>query len=622
MAADYIARGLAAVTRNTARPAFSWLADLSSRTIAPGCDTIEAGSGIAWARYVADPLATPALAATHPLFCGSDASGRSFRYAGDEIDIAHAAGGGAGNLQPGLQAAVDYAAAVGIRRIVNRTGLLTFDMWCPRAVAGPFGANPDGHPLIVRAPIHFDFAGATITLKGPTGNADRNVGQTYVLDTRYPWMGGWLRVLGGDEFNQLIVENVTVKGNWSGDVTNNANANPTDKAIWIQDTHVDHVILRNVNCFNFAGEICYLAGQASTTGTPINYHVEDCKFEGSPQSAFNPNNGRMTAIRVQAGRSYQPMETVCALGYDFYGCRFYDGSAGIYAQGGPDPGYLYGYPYDYPVRRTDLAPPFITFHNTRFENSGPLTLTGWVQGKVYMVDAPVFLTGMGVCDINLDVESWADRSNVDAAVVLGGPANLTTQIPGCPAGVNYEPPTNINVEVHCHRTKKAEADGKKHSVGVRLLAGLYDKDTIRFAISGEATQAWDVINTPPTGFGVPLMDVAPWFRALSPTGISAYDYINSSRSYKPLWHQIAAIASAAGSYTLTLDNTYGYADGQRIRFFYGPGGYAATLTFAKNGAGLMLNADRTMRRTDEFLELRWSSLTSKWQEAGYLDQGV
>ncbi|HET9628950.1 MAG TPA: hypothetical protein VFP14_05640, partial [Novosphingobium sp.] len=76
-----------------------------------------AQAGLGGATYIADGLATAALAAAHPRFCKASANGRYFRLAGDCVQVAQGGATGGGNDQPAIQAAVAYAAAVGIPEV-------------------------------------------------------------------------------------------------------------------------------------------------------------------------------------------------------------------------------------------------------------------------------------------------------------------------------------------------------------------------------------------------------------------------------------------------------------------------------------------------------------------------
>lgn len=638
MATDLIARSLAAANRDGALPALRSIADLETRVVPAAFDSVEAGAGAAHGRYVADALATPALAAGHPLFCRADAAGRCFRLvpANGVIDFAHggltAAGG---NMQPAVQATVSYANAVGIRTVVNGAGVLRFDMWCPIRTSPAFTGDADGIPLVVTAPVELDFGQATITLKNFDGG-DRNVGQAtggYTDGAGFkPWLGGFIYLI-GDAFDASLkvfdyfgLANVVVEGGFAGDFTTNAASNLSDKAFRLQDTWVRKVVFRNVELRNFGGEIYYHGGVGPGSGPDASniQWLEDCHFHGTPQAAFNVNSrGRVTAINLEAGRAYAAAEVIGGPGADYFGCRFYD-SANCYFQGGPDPDVQPGYHYAQPFRRPDAPPPAINFHDTHFDASGQITLTGWAQGKIVTVDSPVLISGIAPTDIDLDIVAWVDRASAYEAFALGGPADLTTPVPGSPEGVCYEMPSNIAVRVKCRRTKLAKANGRQFRPAVRLYAGLYDKDTIRIDVTGEASEAWDVLNTPPPGFAIPLIvsRISEESAGLPEGGV--YRAVSADAAIRPAQASLTLDHQTPGTtHALTIDTTYGYAHGQELFLwnYNSASDPSRVLTFAKSADGVMLAADRTLRRRGEFLRLRYDTIIDRFVEVGVLDQG-
>ncbi|MEO6041364.1 MAG: hypothetical protein ABIP41_05650 [Croceibacterium sp.] len=621
---DLLARGLAASVRDTTPPQLRRFADLSSLVVPAACSAIEAGSDATRGTYVADALATAELAAANPRCCKADASGRYFRLlpVNGAIDMVTTGLTTTGNQTPAVQAAVNYAIAIRAPRVVNSLGAVTFAMWIPMRTSA-YGGEVDGIPLYVTGAksLEIDFAGATIFRQGVTGG-NPILGQTSgALVPGYNWIGGWLYVVG--PMDRFVLRNVTVDGQFAGNVTTNADSNVTDKGFRVQDTTLGYCELENVELRNFAGEIYYHAAYGpGSHDAMLNVQVlTNCHFHGSAQSAYNPNSrGRIHATNVMAGRAYAAAEVIGGPGHTYIGCRFYDSYTSLF-HGGPDPDVLSGYHYATPVRRTDAVPPFLHFHDTRFERCAP-TFTGWARGRVVVIDCGVTLgTGYGDSDIDLEVEAWCDRNTNFEAVALAGPANLTTQVAGSPTGTYIVPPHNIDVRVNCRRTRLAQDNARRHSAAVRLYAGLYDKDTIRFRIDGEATYVWDILGTPPAGFGIPLM-IEGDFRALGQPGGGPGEYVAADTIYTPAWPCMAAYMNGTGTFNITLATTYGYAEGQLVTILYWAGATNQILAFAKNGAGMRLNADRTARRPGEHLTVRWSVLAGKWLEHHVVDQGA
>ena len=534
------------------------------------------------------------------------------------ISIEEMGATGIGNDQPAIQRAVATAIANGVPKVTAR--LPRLEMWCPVRTNG-YSASSDGIPLVVDAPLHLDFGGASITLKG-VGGGNRFAGQPiggYIDGTDKPWLGGWLYVVGNPGFSRVVLENVTVDGGFAGDVYSNALSNVTDKGFRVQDAFVGEVVLRNVELKNFAGESCYL-GLTGDTRTL----VENCRFHGSPQSAWNPSGtGRVTAINLDAGRAYAPAEVVGGRGHTYVGGRFYDGhTAGFF--GGPDPDFVGGYPYVFTTRREDAPPPFINFLGTRFENiPGALTLTSFTRGNIVTVDAPVWLTHAGVGqlqDIDLDIEAWADRSSGFEGVGLFGPPDLVTPVAGAPAGTLYRKTSNVDVRIRCRRTALAKANGSRINPGVRLYAGLFDRESVRFAVSGECAAAWTLNSAPPANFEIPRIEADVAYPPAEFAKGGTIATWSADTAHKVESAAVTAFHGGAGTLSIAMDTTHGYAHGQRFTVHYAGNDASKVFVFARNGGGMRLNADRTLRRPGEQLTLEWNKDLGLWCEAAYLDQ--
>jgi hypothetical protein len=402
------------------------------------------------------------------------------------------------NLQPAFQAALDEAAAKGFSKVVNDLGPVAGEMWCPvRTSANP--ASLDGIPLVVRQPVHIDFANAVFTLKGPTGG-NRMAGQK-VPGLSEPWLGGWLHVAGYPGFGRITVENVTVDGEFAGSVVRNSDANLTDKGFCIQDTDVREVYMRNVELRNFAGEIYYVGGLG-----PDYQQLENCRFHGSGQCAFQPGGvGKLVATGLQAGRAYQAAEVICGQGHSYTGCRFYEqGDGGSTFFGGPSPRFLPDHPYFFAYWDGVGERPWVTFENTTFEGAY-VRLGAWMRGKIIATDCAIMLIhSVGhLRDIDLEVESRCDSSNGSEAVGMNGPRNLTTQMEGTPAGTYYKKPSNVRLAIRCVRSPAAIAAGRRHACPIRFYGGLLDSETIAIQVSGEARSAYEVFGEPAAGFALP-----------------------------------------------------------------------------------------------------------------------
>lgn len=403
------------------------------------------------------------------------------------------------NLQPAFQAALDAAAARSLRRVVNDMNGAAGEMWCPALKATSDGQN-DGIPLVVRQPVAIDFRNIQLMLKGPTGG-NRMVGQP-IANSSQPWLGGWLNVIGHSTFDLISVENVVVDGGFAGDTVSNRDSNVTDKGFRVQDTQVERVFMRNVELRNFAGEIYYIGGLG-----PQLQEVVDCHFHGSPQCSWNPGGiGKVVATNLQAGRGYQVAEVLGGKGHTYQGGRFYDsGAAGATFLGGPSPGFRPDYPYSFAYWDGVGERPWVTFNGTVFDATPAVRLTCWMRGTIVTIDTPVWLIhDVGhLRDLDLQIESRADRSSGFEALGLFGPPNLTTQIGGAPTGTYIKAPSDMKLKVDCVRTANAIAAGRYHAAAARYYGGVLDGNTIALELSGVASRPWEEFAMRAPGFVMP-----------------------------------------------------------------------------------------------------------------------
>ena len=407
MGLDLIARTLATSARNNANVALakatpdSVFTGFSSITLDPLVLAFSssgyASNGVGAGRYVADGLATAALAAAHPRFCKATANGRFFRLAADASGAISVAQGGATgtagqNDQPAIQAAVNYAIAVGINTVQL---LKAHESWQP-----PFpGGSPDpqgGNHLIIGGDVDLVGvpSGTIITLKGPGGTARTKT------DGNGTWHSGWLRYV-GTAVTRSVLRNLKIDGTVVfTNVLANGEANVYDKAIAMFEVLAPNLVLvdhRDLEVAHFGGEIWYMGGAYANTII----HLERVKLHHSPQSALNTGTlTKMIAIAVECGDSYRPAE-VLAKDHLYIGCRFYNGyNISFMFTESFSPSYFYSYPFF-----TDTVPKWLTFEGTRFENITDLRFGARARGRIVAVDCGLLLQGDGkLCDVSLDIE--------------------------------------------------------------------------------------------------------------------------------------------------------------------------------------------------------------------------
>lgn len=626
MGIDIIARSVATSARNNASLAlakagpggvFTGIGSLTiDSQVTTFASTGYASHGLGAGLYVADALATAALAAAHPRFCKATANGRYFRLVPDASGAISAAqcgavGSAGQNDQPAIQAAVNYAIAMGIATVRL---LRTHESWQP---AFP-GGSPDpmnGYHLVIGGDVALVGAegGTMITLRNPTGAVRART------DGTGSWHCGWL-LYSGTGVTRSLLRKIKVDGATPFvNVLANGEANVADKAIAMFEVLAPNLVLvdhRDVELCNFAGELWYMGGTYASTMI----HLERVKLHHSPQSALNTGTlAKMIAIAVEAGDSYQPAE-VLAKDHLYIGCRFYNGyNITFMFTESFSSGYFYNYPFF-----TDTVPKWLTFEGTRFENITDLRFGARSRGRIVTVDCGLLIQGDGkLCDVSLDIEAWIDRSNNSSALTLAAPASLTSQVPGCPAGTYYQPPRDVSINLTVKRTETAAINGWRFARAVKVYAGLYDSNTCIVRVRGEIhaqTTAISEITNPVANAKLPRV---VWDASENPTGADYLCFTSAGDFSVDNVLTGLAIVPSGGVQAMTLTNTNGYtfAHGQRLRVSNATGapqGTTRQIKLPASGAGMVLKETRTLYYGGDYVDLEWDGTQGVWVEAGYV----
>ena len=522
------------------------------------------------------------------------------------------------NDQPAIQAAVTYANANGIPLV--RFTKAAYELWCPirTTQTGPGAAtDTDGYPIrITKAVALVGVAGkSTLTFKNSSGGNKTTITQTTAWGQ---WQGGGIFINANPSgavanipfihFENLVLASTTA--DW---VSGNGGSNVSDKGFgfYSNGTYgVDRLTMRNVIAHHFSGEIFY-GGCFDPNSTII---VEDVELYHSQQSAWNATGtGKVHAVNLYAHDSYQVSEAILGQGHTYVGCRFTNGSVAIFIG---TQYYVGGYYYAYPNRDLTKVPTWYTFIGTTFEKIPNTTLASWARGSITLIDSSLSIGSFSDRDIYLDIETWFDQQAT--AILIAGPQNLTTQFINSPAGIYYEPPKNIRLNIKAKRTARAVAN---NITGDAVsYSGLIDKATVRVDISGEARNAISpTVGTRPAGYAQPLTVVAPDITLMlggQPFGgIDTYPAANVTHQVN--WSAATFNPSGTGPYTVTLGTTYTYANGQLVTFYYGTN-TTQEMTFAASGAGMSLNQPRKLAGKGDTLVLRWDDRYSTWVEVSYI----
>ena len=521
-----------------------------------------------------------------------------------------------GNARMAVQRAIDLAVANGIPKVTSR--LPRLELW------EPLLDDPNGSDLAwlyrnrtLRIPacdsLDLDFGGASVTIKAHTGIGPP-LGQPAPNAYGGVWSGGFLTCTG--VIGRLRIANVICDGGYTGNARAGENIKVFDKGLYLQDLSdanlgpgngFGDIIMENVTLHSFSGEIMY-------DNSSRNHLSRDCHFHTSPQSCWNPNGvGKVVAYNVQAGNSSQPCEIVGGKGHTYFGGRFYAaGGFGSTVIGGPDPGFQAGHAYNFPARRTDAPPPYVMFHGTRFEDyDNYLYLGSYLRGSIETTDVPIFVAAAFASsetlrDIDIDIYATVDRRPGYAAVQVGGAA-----------GNDGSQPNNINIRIHCGGTNLAQINGRNFATGLRI--GGFVDPSCTFKVDGYGNSPFSMDTPAVAGSILPLIDTTGFRQNGNPD----YLYFAANQTYTVASRSVNLYPTAAGTFNFVLNTAPGYSPDQLFTFHHdGSGAADRIVSFAQNGAGMKLNATRTLRRAGEYLTLRRAEQGAIWVEHAYMGQGA
>lgn len=603
-----------------------------------GFSTASLGGGT----YVADSLATSVLAANCPRFCAADGTGRYFRLAAAGGTIAISQGGalgGANNDQPAVQAAIDYAAAIGARTLLFDFDTVSIWNTVRTSTAGQTSYAEwaqDGQSIWVTAPVKFlGLPTCThiklLSITGTSLETDwQNVGGNV-------WRGSGINLLGGPSGNDqtsyhmryFAMEHIWLDGGcaYTGVRTDVTPASPdgpdlTNRGIRQQDTVIDNIMLTDCKISGFKGEAFYGGGTAQIT-------LRKVEIWGSNQSAFNPSEGVVDAAECYFHDSVGGTESLGGVGGRWIACRIANTVQNNFT-GGPANGLLYNYAY--PTRDLTKGPPWFDLLSCDFQKAGQVIVGSFVRILDFtMTDSSFYLdtdqAGFGgngsLTSCYIKGRYTIDQASAVPICAILGPSNLTTVIPGAPAGTFIQPPSDLHMAIDVHRTADAIANGRyavPYSVqgyfdqnSCSLSVGIGDGVAFMLGASGNYGLPLLTLEGPTSsqmiGSGRPL--------GVYPTTITAGPYALTVTNPRHALLFTGTAVAIAITMAAPFTAPYGYAFGQKCRIYWDSGSTAGTTyTLARNGAGLRLNADCTLAVFGDWIEVEFNASTGLWHENG------
>ncbi|TMM48408.1 hypothetical protein [Qipengyuania marisflavi] len=623
-------------------------ADLSLRSPAGEIVLLEssgyAAAGKGAARYIADDLCDAALLDAHPRFVFAAANGRIFRLFPEAGSLSAEQGGALGdalsNDQPAIQAAIDYAEAIGAREL--RFESAHYRIHCPvRTSPAADTRAEDGHPLVVRRTLALRGCApdrSVLDFRG-VGGADpdsnwQTVARSVADSAPAVWRGGGLYVQGDTprpttqprRIARLTLDRLVLQGNrtrtgvatWPADPVTGDGWDISDKAFWSQDCYLGEIHCTDTDMIGWRGEIFYLAGAVDAVRR---LSVTRCRFLTTNGNAFNPGvDCDLVARDCEFGDCFQAQEETGKTSAVYRNCLWRDCET-LGLGSGPAGGYLYNIAF--PTRDEAAAPPATVLDGCRFHSAGLLSIASWVRGHIVTVDTRVHMTGnaaMALRDVDLKIDAWIDRRPSFQALTFYGVYTLTEAVPGAPADTHKQPPTQVRITLRHFRTALAETLGNEW-LGI-VWAG-YIARNCRIAVSGDYASA-----RTPNGGDNPLSMPFVAFTggtattAYTPQGIYKGASLSASGVLAPAGPLMALAVTGESALALTLPAypaggaAYGYADRQQVRLVKQLD--QGSVTFTKGAAPSMaMMATRTLDHRDDWIEFTYNRSRARWEESGF-----
>ncbi|MFC3175194.1 hypothetical protein ACFOD9_13115 [Novosphingobium bradum] len=485
MALDIIARAMATAARTAAASAanpvpIGRFADLPTRSVDAAWSAVitsgYAATGFGRGVYVADAVATGALAAAHPRFCKADAAGRMFRLLPDDNGLIPVACAGAnGQSVPITNASVDDRAAIqaaeDYKHAIGAAGL-SFD-------ARYYAIRRTPRTNLATADIHTSLSGLTFVANSSTRwKSTHPQGSTLlrrkVDGTAYDktdkqtiagvdWRGGFLFMEGqtsdpGDpSVGSLILEDMTFDGGLR--LADGLTFEICDKAVWqSNDRFCGHITLAGrTRIIGFTSELVYGAqGTLTSAADRIITVGPGVEIGETGGSCLNPNGQTLRVDRCLLYNAYIGIEGWTGRTGGYLKAVFRDITHGNSLQGGV----ASGPPLTYYVPNAPAGSPLPLGHlDIVLERAARFDVGSWITGRILAIDTPVaigssdvFVNGAEMVD--LDIISTCDRAGLPGGVSLIGGGNGAMNI------------RNVTVRLDLKRSAYAVANNFWHQSAV------------------------------------------------------------------------------------------------------------------------------------------------------------
>ncbi|MFN2098881.1 hypothetical protein [Altererythrobacter sp. MF3-039] len=593
--------------------------------------------GLGAGSYIADSLANPQLVLDHPRFAFTDAGGRSFRLFAPDGSIAVEQGGAKGsadiNDQPSIQAAIDYAAAVGIETV--EFAQPHYELWATlrSSAAGDPNAS-DGHYLVIGSTLTLRGSAAQRTTLDCRSTTGRNMEDNWQDVGGAAWRGNGIFVKGdlgpsaptNLSIDYLGLERLIFRGNAerTGNYTYPVDPVTGDgwdfshKGFRIQDSFVGDIALTDTDFIGWKGEMFYIVGYS-----PRSIRAERCRMVTGNGNAWNVQaDAPATIVDCEFGDCYQAAEALSQANATYRNVTFRDCDR-IWMVGGRNP--LPGFHYRWPNRDTSAAGPICRLEGCELRNVGQALIGSYVQGSLTTIDSQILLdcaTLWAIEDCRLEIDAWLDQGSWVVPLAVNGPATLNTPVPTSPVGTFQQAVRNSHMTLRCHRTAEAAANDR-HWAGPQWNGHLESNCSITVEFGEQSVDnPVRTADNPPVSFPLIVHDQVVTTQLFGASSSLWHGSVAASGIFTPRAALCATGVDDEATYDLHLPTaptsgaSFGYGEGQVIRIY--KRGDAGALRFVRGSdPSFVVRQTRVLDANFDWIEFRWNNHGNRWEEHGF-----
>jgi hypothetical protein len=518
------------------------------------------------ATYIADELATVELLTAHPAAVFK-AQGRVLRLLGTDGSITPEQVGcppykPGVNQQPYIQAAINYAQAVGLDGVLLTQPI--YELWCPVRRGDLVAAeNHSGSFLLIQAPVSLKSNQAgrtTLHCKGPHGGSletDYQVLSDTDQETQVIWRGPGIKIAGGGVDRQhpasdlvrpsILLQNIILHSDATqGGDASSAMVQDSDHAVSLhKGITCDHdgtdAVLRieNVDVSGFLGD-CISLSNSETADGMMKFIGRNIVLKQSTGCAIALHGVDIVDVDGLAAEKCS-LSVFGSIGRDhghLRNARFRDcGPGTIYGGSTAD-------------TASEMFQPLGDIH-LRLENCGDLNVGANLKAQIDAIDTRVLAVATGpdtpIRNVDAHIVSTAHRAVLDGSLHLAAHPDGQAQ--------NVE---NCSFKLDVRRTSHAVLNGFHHKSMIVFGSASYGaRNDIR--VRGDGGGELITISKPLTGMRVKVVDDGvDTSLATAPARFDAT--ATATPEFQHVWLR-AEFGGSAGRFGLATPSTSDFAEG-------------------------------------------------------------